>query len=208
MGGVWGWLEFSWRHALVYGMFWVDWHLARGRPGAVVASSSGVCLGQCDHSTLCVCVQVYVLLHCGMQGSRSLLVSIACEWCVSGVCVCVCACMRAGVHAHGCHSWLRRAGMLTITDFIHILRHHYKSPIVSPAPLVGQPSLHTHSHVSHPSATATVSTSTPSYSHLPLTHALTPHMHAPPLHSHHTALLLAVGWHGRTGRSNYSRMEM
>jgi hypothetical protein len=27
--------------------------------------------------------------------------------------------------------FFRNAGMLTITDFINILRHHYKSPIVS-----------------------------------------------------------------------------
>ena len=42
------------------------------------------------------------------------------------VCVCVCACARLPFPLA-----VLLSGMLTITDFIHILRHHYKSPIVS-----------------------------------------------------------------------------
>ena len=51
------------------------------------------------------------------------------------VCVCVCAIDLRAMHLLHVHCWnillFLCEGMLTITDFIHILRHHYKSPIVS-----------------------------------------------------------------------------
>ena len=170
----------------------------------MVARSSGVAISTWPPTpahtalssccSLC-CVQGFVPAHCGTQGSRSLLVSIVC------LCVCVCVCVLHGVcgvrgvwgmwwlcgvcGVRGvckCDSlWLSCAGMLTITDFIHILRHHYKSPIVSLAhPLVGQPHslcyLYVRTYVAITSST---------YLHLP-THTHTPPtlLTLPPTSSH------------------------